>query len=176
MRVVLSALVFSGALIAPDSVFAQWRVFTPSAASGRSGAVTAVVRELSDSLAFDEDATSFVIRCSAQQLEAFITTRDQIVSDMAGDVRVRVESDSMPASDARWQATKSNAGAFVPIAQLRDLIQRRMLHTATLRLIVPTQTRGRKEYVFTVSGLRSALDSLGHACPRDRATTLASPR
>ncbi len=170
MRVAFRRLVIICALCAaPGALLAQWRV----SVEAKWSTVTAVVRERADSVAPEEDATSFVIRCSERQLEAFITTRDLLESDMAADVRVRIESDSARPRDARWQATKANTGAFVPAAEMRELIQRRMLRTRTLRITIGTQRRGRVTYNFPVADVRPALDALRTACPNDRSGALA---
>jgi hypothetical protein len=157
-------------------LLAQWKVSVTPPASGRPADVVAVLREAADSTAFEEDAVSLVIRCASRQLDAFLTTRDQLDSDMAGDVRLRVQADSLRAHDARWQATKSNAGAFVPANELRDLIQRGILRSAALRITAPTSKRGRVTYLFSVSGFRPALDALRDACPADRAALAEPPR
>ncbi|MDZ7632598.1 MAG: hypothetical protein U5K74_14935 [Gemmatimonadaceae bacterium] len=146
----------------------MWRVSVEQPAPGRPLTVTASVRERADSLAGEEEAIAFVLRCSAPQLDAFITTRDQLESNMTADVRVRVESDSVRARDARWQATKANTGAFVPTGDLRDLIQQRLRRTETLRVTIATQTRGRVTYTFAVGDIRPALDALRDACPKER--------
>ncbi len=135
--------------------------------------MTAVLRERADSTAFDEDAIALVIRCSALQLDAFLTTRDALDSDLVGDVRVRVDADSLRARDSRWQATKSNAGAFIPPNELRDLIQRGILRSRELHVTVPTLRRGRVTHTFAVAGFAGALDALRLACPKDRGATLA---
>jgi hypothetical protein len=155
-------------------VHAQWSVSATPAAAGRPAVVTAVLRERADSAAFDETAIALVIRCSALQLDAFLTTRDALDSDMVGDVRVRVEADSLRTRDSRWQATKSNAGAFIPPNELRDLIQRGILRSRELRITVPTLQRGRVTFSFPVSGFVTALDALRQACPKDRGAALAA--
>ena len=160
-------------LTAPGALLAQWRVSVEPPAQTKASTVTAVVRERADSLATEEDATSFVLRCSERQLEAFITTRDLLESDLASDVRVRVESDSARPRDARWHATKANTGAFVPTSELRELIQRRLLRTGTLRIMISTQRRGRVTYTFPVDDVRPALDALRTGCPNDRTGALA---
>lgn len=159
----------------PVTVVAQWRVSVAPPAAGRPGSVAAVVRERADSLVGDEDAVSFVIQCAGRQLDAFITTRDQLESDMARDVRVRVESDSMRARDARWAATKAGTGAFVAAPDLRELIQRRILRSPELRVVIATTKRGRVTYRFATAGFRPALDALRDACPNDRGGALAEP-
>jgi hypothetical protein len=157
---------------APLPLAAQWRIAADPAPPARPTTVTADLRERADSLLADEDAVSLVLRCTARQLDAFLTTRDQLESDMAADVRVRVESDSLRPRDARWQATKANTGAFVPGGDLRELLQRRLLHTQTLRLTVSTQKRGRVTYTFVVPDARPAMNALRTACPNDRSGAL----
>ena len=167
----LSMLIAAASL--PVAVRAQWTVSASAAAIGRPASVTAVLRERADSAAFYEEAIELVIRCAARQLDAFLTTRDRLESDMVGDVRVRVDADSLRARDTRWQATKSNAGAFIPPNDLRDLIQRGILRSRELHVTVQTIRRGRVTYVFAVAGFSAALDSLRQACPNDRGAALA---
>ncbi len=161
--------------LTPTLLRAQWRVSVEPAAGGRPATVTTVVRERADSIAAEEDVVQLVVRCAARQLDAFISTRDRLVSDIAADVRVRVESDSGRPRDARWQATKANTGAFVPAPELRELIQRHILRAPTVRIIIATEKRGRVTYTFPVADFRPSLDALRDACPNDRGGALAEP-
>ncbi len=170
--VVVAALVMP---LTPALLTAQWRVSVEPAAGSRPPTVTTVVRERADSIVAEEEVVQFVMRCTARQLEAFISTRDRLVSDMAADVRVRVESDSARGRDARWQATKANTGAFVPAPELRELIQRHILRSPTLRIIIATEKRGRVTYTFPTANFRPSLDALRDACPNDRGGALAEP-
>ncbi len=95
----------------PVATLAQWSVSSSAGSVGRPAAVSAVLRERADSAVFDDDAIALVIRCSALQLDAFLTTRDALDSDMVGDVRVRVDADSLRARDSRWQACPKDRGA-----------------------------------------------------------------
>lgn len=174
MRSVQALPLLCAAAFLPAAAQAQWTVSSSAATVGRPAVVTAVLRERADSTAFDEDAIALVIRCSAVQLEAFLTTRDALDSDMVGDVRVRVDADSLRTRDSRWQATKSNAGAFIPPNELRDLIQRGILRSRELHISVATQHRGRVTYNFSVAGFNAALDALRQACPNERGTALAA--
>ncbi len=167
------SILAAAAVIIPGTLKAQWAVSSTSATVGRPAAVTAVLRERADSTAFDEDAIALVIRCSALQLDAFLTTRDALESDMVGDVRVRVEADSLRRRDSRWQATKSNAGAFIPPNDLRDVIQRGILRSRAMQVTVPTVHRGRVVYTFAGAGFAAALSALRQACPNDRGAALA---
>lgn len=168
-------LIVSVPLAAPGALAAQWRVTADTASATRLARATAVVRERADSLVAAEEATAFVIQCNGGQLEAFITTRDLLESDMAADVRVRVETDSARGHDMRWQATKANTGAFVPSAELRDLIQRRLIHSRSIRIVINTQRRGRVTYIFPLSDIRPALDALRTACPNHASRALTDP-
>ena len=153
----------------PGVVAAQWTV----SSAGTPAVVTATLRERADSRAFDERAIALVIRCAALQLDAFLTTRDALDSDMVGDILVRVEADSLRPRDSRWQATRSNAGAFIPQNEVRDVIQRGILRSRELRITVPTLHRGRVVHVFLVAGFSAALEALRAACPGDRGAALA---
>jgi hypothetical protein len=154
---------------------AQWQVSVERGTASRSATVLAVAREASDSGSADDPAVSLVVRCSGRSLDAFITTRDALDADTNGDVRVRVEADSIRPKDMRWQATKSNSGAFIPTPELRDVIQRGILRTRTLRIATQTLTRGRVTYEFPVREFRQALDALRDACPNERGGALAAP-
>ena len=159
----------------PGTLAAQWRVSVEPALGSRQSSVLAVAREVADSVAADEPAISLVVRCAGRTLDAFITTRDRLDSDTNGDLRVRVQSDGARPRDVRWQATKSNTGAFIPALDLRDIIQRGFLRTRALRITAATQQRGRVTYVFPVADFRPALSALRDACPNDRGGALAEP-
>ena len=173
-RSTASALLIA-AILGPGQLRAQWRVAVEPPTAGRAAAVTAVARERSDTTSNTEETVSLVIRCMARELDAFITTRDQLESDMAGDVRVRVESDSVRFRDARWAATKTNTGAFIPSPELRVLIRRRVLRVPEVRITISTLKRGRVTYVFPVDDFQPALEALRDACPNDRGGTLPAP-
>ena len=160
--------------IAPTSLTAQWSVSVDRPNGARPASVVAMAREVADSLG-EEPAVSLVLRCAGRTLDAFLSTRDQLDSDTNGDVRVRVQADSMRPRDARWQATKSSTGAFLPAPDLREIIQRGILHSRTIQLTTTTQKRGRVTYVFPVADFRQALDALRDACPNDRGGALAEP-
>jgi hypothetical protein len=162
-------------MLAPASMAAQWRVTAEPAAAGRLAAVSVETRERADTVEHLDGPVALVIRCNARQLDAFMTTRDKLESDMGADVRVRIESDSMRARDTRWQATKANTGAFVPTRDLRDLIQRHILRAQSLRVTVRTSQRGGVTYVFPVGNFRVALEALREECPNDRGGALAVP-
>ena len=164
------------AALAPAALAAQWRVSVEPGNSIRAAAVLAVAREVSDGVTADEPAVSLIVRCSGRALDAYLTTRDALDSDTNGDVKIRVEADSMRPRDTRWQATRSNGGAFIPTPELRDVIQRGILHSRTLRVSTQTLKRGRVTYEFPVANFRQALDALRDACPNDRGGALAEPR
>ena len=176
MRTVVRTVVLAMLLMSPPALRAQWRVSVMPAAAGRLGEVTAVARQPDDSTTDDQRATSLVIRCTGRQLDGFITTQDQLESDMAGDIRVRILSDAMRARDSRWQATKSNTGAFIPPLELRDLIQRGILKSHAIRISAGTSNRGRVTWTFAVANFPPALDALREACPKERGAALAEPR
>ncbi|MCC7053456.1 MAG: hypothetical protein IT355_09320 [Gemmatimonadaceae bacterium] len=156
---------------------AQWRVVETPASAGRQAEVTAMVRERSDSLADDAEAIALVVRCRSRQLDAFLTTRDELESDLAADVRVRVDSDSVRPIDTRWQATRAGTGAFIPSSDLRELIQRRLLRPVPeLRISAVTQRRGRVTWTFAATGFEPALGALREACPGEQRGALALPR
>ena len=168
-----AALVF--AAFVPTVVAAQWRVTAVPANGPRPADVTVEARERSDSVEHLDGAVALVIRCNARQLDAFVTTRDKLDSDMGADVQVHIVSDSMRARSARWQATKLNTGAFVPTRDLRELIQRYILRSATVQITIRTLQRGRVTYVFPVGNFRVALEALREECPNDRSGALAQP-
>ncbi len=163
------------ASLLPTLVAAQWRVTSGAVATGRPTDVTVETRERSDSVEHPDGPVALVIRCSARQLESFVTTRDKLESDIGADIQVRIESDSIRARNARWQATKSNTGAFVPTRELRELIQRYVMRSTTLRISIPTLARGRVTYVFPVADFRLALEALREECTNDRGGALAPP-
>lgn len=171
----VGTLVF-GIAVLPSVAAAQWRVRVEPAVGARPATVTAVTREVADSIPADETPASLVVRCAGRQLEAFMTTRDQLDSDTNGDVRVRVQADSLRPRDVRWLATKANTGAFVPTPELRDLIQRSILHANALRVTASTLTHGRVTFTFPVAAFGPALDALRDACPNERGGALAEVR
>lgn len=175
-RVVTSCCLLCGIALWPSSARAQWRVSVEPAVGARSATVTAVTREIADSIPADETPVSLVVRCIGRQLDAFMTTRDQLDSDMNGDVRVRVQADTLRPRDVRWLATKANTGAFVPTPELRDLIQRSILRAQTLRVTASTLKHGRVTYTFPVAGFGPSLDVLRGACPSERGGALAELR
>lgn len=159
----------------PALLAAQWRVTTGAASAGRPADVTVETRERSDSVEHPDGPVALVFRCTSRELEGFVTTRDKLESDIGADIQVRIESDSVRARNARWQATKSNTGAFVPTRDLRELIQRYVLRSGTLRIMLPTAARGRVTYVFPVAGFRVGLEALREECIKDRGGALAQP-
>ncbi len=163
------------AFIVPSVATAQWRVSVEPTGAGKLTTVTAVTRAAADSVAGDALPVSLVVRCADRQLEAFITTRDQLDSDTNGDVHVRVQSDSARPRDVRWQATKANTGAFVPTPELRDLIQRSILRAHVLRVTASALKLGRVTYTFPVEGFGQSLDALRDACPGERGGALVEP-
>jgi hypothetical protein len=159
----------------PTAVAAQWRVTSVPANGTRPADVTVETRERADTVEHLDGPVALVIRCSARQLEGFVTTRDKLESDIGADIQVRIESDSVRPRNARWQATKSNTGAFVPTRDLRELVQRYIMRSATLRIMIPTMARGRVTYVFPVADFRLALEALREECTNDRGGALAQP-
>ena len=162
-----------GAALLPSALAAQWQVSVDAGTGGRPATVTAVTRQVADSVSADETPVSLVVRCSGRVLDAFLTTRDQLDSDTNGDVRVRVQADSQRPRDVRWLATKANTGAFVPTPELRDLIQRSILRTQVLRVTTTALKHGRVTFTFPVAGFGPSLDALRDACPNERGAALA---
>ena len=175
-RTSTSFILLCGLALWSSTTAAQWRVSVETGVGAKSATVTAVTREVADSVAVDESPVSLVVRCSGRELDAFMTTRDQLDSDTNGDVRVRVQADSLRPRDVRWLATKANTGAFVPTPELRDLIQRSILRAHVLRVNATTLNHGRVTYTFPVAGFRQALDALRDACPTDRGGALSEVR
>lgn len=170
-----AALLLAASAIEAAALAAQWRVTSVPPTAGRPVEVRVESRERADSIEHLDGPIALVIRCVARQLDAFVTTRDTLESDMAADVRVRIRSDSMRARDVRWQATRSSTGAFIPSRELRDLIQRHILRSSTISATIATAQRGRVTYVFPVTDFRPALEALREACPNDRGSALAQP-
>lgn len=175
-RVAMSSSLLCGIALWSGTALAQWRVSVEPAVGARSATVTAVTREVADSIPVDESPVSLVVRCTGRQLDAFMTTRDQLDSDTNGDVRVRVQVDSLRPRDVRWLASKANTGAFVPTPELRDLIQRSILRARALRVSASTLTHGRVTYTFPVAGFGPSLEALRDACPSERGGALAELR
>jgi hypothetical protein len=159
----------------PAALHAQWRLTVEPGRTASDATVTTEVREQRDSLPDVETPVALVLRCRARQLEAFLTTRDTLESDMTADVRVRLQSDSARPRDVRWQATRSGTGAFVPQRDLRDLVQRYILRSSQLTVAVSAARRGRANYVFPVADFRRSLDALRAVCVNDQGGALALP-
>ena len=175
-RVATSFCLLCGIALWSSRAAAQWRVSVEPGVGARPATVTAVTRDIADSIPADETPVSLVVRCTGRQLDAFMTTRDQLDSDTNGDVRVRVQADSLRPRDVRWLATKANTGAFVPTPELRDLIQRSILRANALRVTASTLTHGRVTFTFPVAAFGPALDALRDACPNERGGALAEVR